>query len=117
MDGQSFLREVAGLIGRGWCCGVAARNCGGSPVEASDPGATNWSLTGALAAVSERPQFDMTALRSALWGISAVIPDSSLDDWNNAEGRTQGDLLEMLARAETSLNENPAPNNGSLHDT
>jgi hypothetical protein len=69
MDGQSLLREVAGLIGGGWCCGAAARNCGGSPVEASDPGATNWSLTGALAAVSDRPEFDITALRSALWGI------------------------------------------------
>jgi hypothetical protein len=27
------------------------------------------------------------------------------------------DALEMLARAETSLNENPAPNNGSSFDT
>jgi hypothetical protein len=116
MDGQTLLREVAGLIGGGWCSGAAARNCEGSPVEASDPGATNWSLTGALAAVSDRPEFDMTALRSALWGISAVIPDSSLDDWNNAEGRTQGDALQMLARAEISLNENPAPNNGSSLD-
>jgi hypothetical protein len=117
MNGQSFLREAALLIGRGWCCGAAARDCAGAPVEASDPGATNWSLTGALAAVSDRPEFDMTALRSALWGISAVIPDSSLDDWNNAQGRTQGDALQMLARAETSLDENPAPNNGSSHDT
>jgi hypothetical protein len=117
MDGQSFLREVAGLIGGGWCCGAAARNSGGSAVEALDPGATNWSLTGALAVVSDRPEFDMTALRSALWGISAVIPDSSLDNWNDAEGRSQGDLLEMLAQAETSLDENPAPNNGSSLDT
>jgi hypothetical protein len=116
MDGQNLLREVAGLIGGGWCCHAAARNCDGSPVEASDPAATNWSLTGALAVVSDRPEFDMTALRSALWGISAVIPDSSLDDWNDADGRTQGEALQMLARAETSLNENPAPNNGSSLD-
>lgn len=54
----------------------------------------------------------MTALRSALWGISSVISDESLDDWNDAEGRTHGDAVQMLARAETSLNENPAPNNG-----
>lgn len=116
MNGHTFLREVACLIGGGWCCGAAARNCEGSPVEASDPAATNWSLTGALAAVSDRPEFDMTALRNALWGISSVIPDSSLDDWNNARGRTQGDTLQMLAQAETSLNENPAPNNGSSLD-
>jgi len=117
MDGQTLLREAASLIGVGWCCGAAARNCHGSPVEASDPRATNWSLTGALAAVSDRPEFGITAPRSALWGISAVIPDSSLDDWNNAQGRTQGDTLQMLARAENRLNENPAPNNGSSLDT
>ena len=116
MNGQSFLREVASLIGCGWCCGAPARNCHGDPVEASDPRATNWSLTGALAAVSERPGGDIDALRSALWGISAIIPDSSLDDWNNAEGRSQADALQMLARAETTLSENPAPNNGTSHD-
>ncbi len=116
MNGQSFLREAASLIGCGWCCGAPARNCHGSPVEATDPRATNWSLTGALAVVSERPEADITALRNALWGISAVIPDSSLDDWNNTEGRSQAETLQMLARAENTLNENPAPNNGSSHD-
>ncbi|HKO26776.1 MAG TPA: hypothetical protein VJU80_04905 [Solirubrobacteraceae bacterium] len=113
MDGQAFLREVASLIECGWCRGAAARNCHGAPVGASDAKATAWSLTGALAAVSDRPEFDLTALRSALWGISAVIPDWSLDDWNDTDGRTQGDTLQMLAQAESSLDENPAPNNGS----
>lgn len=113
VDGQTFLREVASLIGSGWCCGADARNCFGSPVTASHSTATAWSLTGALAAVSERPETDITALRSALWGISAVVSDPSLDAWNNAEGRTRTDTLQMLARAETSLNEHPAPNNGS----
>lgn len=117
MDGQTFLREVASLIGSGWCCGADARNCFGSPVEASDAGATAWSLTGALAAVAERPETDITALRSALWGISAVVSDPSLDTWNNAKGRTRAETLQMLAQAETSLNEHPAPNNGSALDT
>lgn len=103
MNGQTLLREAAGLIGCGWCCGAAARNCHGAPVEASDPQATTWSLTGALAAVSERPEFDMTALRHALWGISTVIPDSSLDGWNDTEGRTQGEALQMLGQRRSAL--------------
>ena len=117
MDGQALLREVATLIDCGWCRWADARDSHRFPVAASDPRATAWSLTGALAAVSQRRETDMTALRSALWGISAVIPDSSLDDWNNAEGRTQSQTLQMLVQAETSLNESPAPENGWLPDT
>ena len=116
MEGQTFLREVAGLVGCGWCCGAAARDCHGAPVEASDPRASTWSLTGALAAVSDRPNSDLTALRHALWGISAVIPDRSLDDWNDARGRTQSQILQMLVQAETSLTENPPPRNGWSRD-
>jgi hypothetical protein len=51
--------------------------------------------------------------RSALWGISGVIPDTSLDAWNDAPGRTQEDTLQMLGDAENTLNEHPQPNNGS----
>ena len=112
MDGRAFLREVATLIDCGWCRCADARDRRRFPVAASDPSATAWSLTGALAAVSDLPESDMTALRSALWGISAVIPDSSLDDWNNAAGRTQSETLQMLVKAETSLSENPAPDKG-----
>jgi hypothetical protein len=78
-------------------------------VAASHPTATAWSLLGALAAVSERPRSSESCLRDALWGISGVIPDWSLDAWNDADGRTQADTLRMLADAKTSLEENPPP--------
>lgn len=117
MDGQAFLRETAVLIASGWCCGAEARNGSGSAVEAFDRSATAWSLRGALAVVAERPDAEEGALRDALWGISGVIPDWELDNWNDAAGRTQEDTLQMLAHAQTSLDENPPPDTGWSPDT
>lgn len=108
MNGHDVLRETATLIQRGWCCGADARDCYGVPVAASDPAATAWSLPGALALVSEA-ETDLRALRDALWGISGVIPDWSLEDWNDAPGRSQADTLDMLAGASTSLTRQPPP--------
>jgi hypothetical protein len=108
MNGDAFLQETANLIGRGWCCGADARDCSGTAVAASDPTAVSWSLPGALAAVSERPNA-LTALPDALWGISGVIPDSSLADWNDTPGRTQTQTLHMLTSASHSLNNEPPP--------
>ena len=112
MTGQAVLRETAELIQRGWCCGADARDCRGEAVGASDPAATAWSLLGALVAVSERPGRGSSDLRDALWGISGVIPDHSLDAWNDADGRTQQDTVEMLGRARTSLGSHPPPTAG-----
>jgi len=109
MNGASLLRQTATLIERGWCCGAEARDGAGAAVEAADPAAVSWSLLGALVLVSDRPDASLTALRDALWGISGVITDSSLDDWNDRVGRTQTDTLDMLARAGASLQRHPAP--------
>lgn len=78
-------------------------------VAASDPNATAWSLTGALAFVSERQDASLSALSDALWGISGVIADSSLDSWNDARGRSQAETLRMLGSASTSLARHPPP--------
>lgn len=109
MNGHDVLRETAALIGRGWCCGADARDCFGVAVAASDPAATAWSLPGALACVSEKPSADLDALRHALWGISGVIPDTSLEGWNDCPGRSQAEALEMLAGASSSLEHQPPP--------
>jgi hypothetical protein len=110
MNGHDVLRETATLIRRGWCRGADARDCSGIAVAASHPDATAWSLPGALAAVSDRPDADLGALRDALWGISGAISEWSLDDWNNAPGRSQSETLQMLAVASTSLTRQPPPN-------
>ena len=112
MDGQAFLRETARLIGAGWCRDADARDSEGAAVGASDPSATAWSLLGALVAVSERLDGDTRALRDALWGITGVMPEASLDGWNNAHGRTQHAILRMLVDAETSLAVHPPPETG-----
>jgi hypothetical protein len=109
MNGHDVLHETALLIGKGWCRGADARDCFGLAVAASDPAETAWSLPGALARVSERPEADLGALRDALWGISGVIPDASLEHWNDAAGRSQEEMLTMLAGASRSLSHHPPP--------
>lgn len=109
MNGHDFLRETKALIRQGWCRGADARDSAGNAVAAYDPAARSWSLTGALALVSERPDASLGALSDALWGISGVIPGSSLDGWNNAAGRSQSETLHMLVRACASLTEQPPP--------
>jgi hypothetical protein len=109
MDGHDVLHEAAELIRKGWCCGADARDPFGAEVGPSDPAATAWSLPGALARVFDRPDADLGALRDALWGISGVIPDSSLARWNDAPGRSQAETLTMLAGASTSLAHQPPP--------
>ena len=109
MNGHDYLHETARLIRRGWCSGADARDRRGAAVPAADPAAVAWSLAGALAHVSERRDASLSALSDALWGISGVIPDSSLDAWNNASGRTQAATLHMLASASTSLSRQPPP--------
>lgn len=112
MDGQAFLRATADLIETGWCRGADARDCQGHAVEACDPSAAAWSLVGALFVVSERGDADRASLRDALWAISGVIPDASLEGWNDADGRTRAQTLRMLAHAQTRLDEGPPPRNG-----
>jgi hypothetical protein len=101
MNGHDFLHATATLIGKGWCCGADARDCHGKAVAPSDSTATAWSLLGALAFVSERA--GRGALEDALWGISGVIPDWSLEDWNDAPGRSQAETMQMLASASSAL--------------
>jgi hypothetical protein len=109
MNGHDVLRETATLIRTGWCCGADARDSFGRAVAASDPRAVSWSLLGALARVSDQREADLGSLKDALWGISGVISDSSLEHWNDAPGRSQGEALEMLAVASTSLSSEPPP--------
>ena len=95
MDGETFLRRTAHLISHGWCRGAEARDHSGAPTAPFDPAAISWSLRGALAAVSARPDSDEKTLRDALWGISGVIPDASLDAWNDAPGRNPDDQIAL----------------------
>ena len=109
MDGHDILRETAGLIRQGWCRGADARDDAGNAVSAYATTARAWSLTGALAVVAEMPGASLVSLGDALWGISGVISDSVLDDWNNARGRKQTDVLQMLEHSSANLTRQPPP--------
>ncbi|HKO29059.1 MAG TPA: hypothetical protein VJU80_16495 [Solirubrobacteraceae bacterium] len=109
MNGHDFLKETATVIRTGWCSGADARDSAGKAVPVHDPAARAWSLTAALALVSERSGASLSSLSDALWGISGVIPDWSLDAWNNAAGRSQTEALQMLDDASSSLTRRPPP--------
>jgi hypothetical protein len=108
-DGHIFLEETAKLIRRGWCQGADARDSSGRAVQASDPTATSWSLPGAFAVVLGLPGADIAALKDAMWKVSGVIADPSLQDWNDVPGRTQAETLQMLARAASKTDNHPLP--------
>jgi hypothetical protein len=107
MSGDDFLHETAAVIHAGWCSGADARDSSGRAVELHD-------REGLVAHRRSRPRLRATRRHSgrlgdALWGISGVIPDWSLDAWNNVAGRNQAETLEMLADASTSLAGRPPP--------
>lgn len=96
------LEQAKDLIVEGWCQGAQARE-GHSDALAppNSPRAKRWSLEGALhaAATSNRPAM------AAMWGFAAKAigcsPDSpqAFARWNDAPGRTRGEVLLALDTA------------------
>lgn len=101
-----ILWRAHDLVAFGWCQGADATDAEHQPVEPWSARACHWSLLGALAAALGPPQQDtpespalITELRLALVAISDLIPDWSLQHWNDHPNRTQSGVLEMLAAA------------------
>jgi hypothetical protein len=101
-----ILRRAHDLIAFGWCQGADATDADHNPVEPWSAHACRWSLLGALAAglgpVEKDTREDlplMAELRLALVAIGTLIPDWSLQHWNDSRLRTRTDVLGMLAAA------------------
>jgi hypothetical protein len=105
-----MLSEARGLLVSGWSRGAQARNGAGDAVAAWSDDARSWSLLGALLASwhSHNGRRDMTfvahgldarALGDATQAIGEVTGTASLDGWNDAQGRTLGDVLATIDRA------------------
>ena len=80
----------------GWCQGAGSRNAEGREVRSAAPDAVSWCLTGGITAsslVTERGWLRMTdAIRE--------IVGKDITGWNDAPGRTQGEVVELLERVE-----------------
>jgi hypothetical protein len=111
---EEMLADAYELVLNGWCQGVAARDEFGEPVEPSSASARGWSAPGALARIWERsndrfgPALD--AFQVANLALAAVVGEVP-QVWNDAEGRTQWQVLDALALAahEVSPASTPVP--------
>jgi hypothetical protein len=102
-----ILRRAHHLVTFGWCQQTDATDAEHDPVDPWSARACHWSLLGALAAALGPPRQDnspesptvVAELRLALLAVSEVIPDWSLQQWNDDPRRTQAGVVEMLAAA------------------
>jgi hypothetical protein len=107
LTAAEILRRVHDLVAFGWCQGADATDEAGSPVDPWSLHACHWSLLGALAAALGAPNLHtpetparIAELRLALIAISDLIPDWSLEHWNDHPARTQAGVVATLASAQ-----------------
>ena len=100
MTASELLREAETLVALGWCQHATARTHEGASIDVAAGNAAEWSLLGALQAVTFRDaSTTVDDLRDALSAIAELIEDPSLAHWNDEEGRTQADVCGLLSRA------------------
>jgi hypothetical protein len=105
-NGTALVEELLELayefVREGWCQGAAARDACGRPVSPSSAFATRWSAPGALerawARHDDRFGLALDAFERAnlaLAGATGEVPQA----WNDADGRTLQEVLDVLAEA------------------
>jgi hypothetical protein len=107
ISATEILRRARDLIAFGWCQGFDATDAAHHPVDPWSAHACHWSLLGAFAAAlgppdphtPEKPAL-IAELRLALIAVSDLIPDWSLQHWNDHPARTQADIVATLANAQ-----------------
>ena len=92
---------------KGWCRHYYANTADGTPVEYDDNQAVSWCLVGALRLESDD---DKTEMYSVSEEIRNHIDGFSLATWNDARGRTQGEVLELLAKVRQSVSNDRSSN-------
>ena len=120
MDGlaEEMLVDAYELVLNGWCQGMAARDEFGEPVEPSSASARGWSAAGALARIWERsddrfgPALD--AFQVANLALAVVVGEVP-QVWNDAEGRTQWEVLDALALAAHEVSPASTPVSAAVH--
>ena len=112
MTVNQVLSKVLAKIEQGWCQKVPARRYGGFTVKPTDLRACEWCLIGAVrSAVYEPGEPDLSldayqlaidvhnrlavALDNPIWD----VPKFVLQDWNDSDDRTRGDVLRLIRKA------------------
>lgn len=104
MTPQEILIEARARIARGWVQGRFAQDNRGVLVHSYSSEAVSWCLDGALIAVGATSSYtDYHAAHDLVWGALGEPREprisNSLTRWNDAEGRTQDEVLAVLDRA------------------
>ena len=115
---EEMLADAYELVLNGWCQGMAARDEFGEPVEPFSASARGWSAAGALARIWERsddrfgPALD--AFQVANLALAVVVGEVP-QVWNDAEGRTQWEVLDALALAAHEVSPASTPVSAAVH--
>jgi hypothetical protein len=99
---EEMLADAYELVLSGWCQGAGARDEFRQPTEPASALARQWSAPGALARVWERsddplgPALEAFQVANlAIAGVVRAVPQ----EWNDAEDRTQRQVLDAIALA------------------
>lgn len=115
---EEMLADAYELVLSGWCQGAAARDELGEPVEPASASARGWSAPGALARVWERGSDPfgpaLEAFQVANLALAAVVRETP-QAWNDAEGRTQWQVLDAVALAAHRVSPAQAPVPSVVH--
>ena len=101
----TILRDARALVVRGWTQYTAARDAEGLIIFSDHPTATCWCLSAAIAVAfskggthpyAREQHLDLLLTFSAEIGRPADILWSSIETWNDTEGRTQADVIDLV---------------------
>lgn len=83
-------------IRKGWCQHSAARDAYGHSVDACDPQASEWCLSGAIVAAYPEEVVVREKIYPRLKKKLDVTSISNIINWNDAVPRTQLQVIELL---------------------
>jgi hypothetical protein len=99
---EEMLADAYELVLSGWCQGASARDEYKQPTEPSSALARQWSAPGALTRVWQRSSDPfgpaLEAFQAANLALASVV-HAVPQVWNDAEDRTQRQVLDALALA------------------
>ena len=94
---RETLVEMREYIARGWCQHDCAQNSKKEPVFFNSPDICFVCLTGALYLV--HPHLNLPTFHALNSRLEKILGVESIGAWNDAPGRTQGEVLELLDTA------------------
>ena len=99
---EEMLADAYDLVLSGWCQGASARDEFKQPTEPSSAFAREWSAPGALTRVWRRSSDPfgpaLEAFQAANLALAGVV-HAAPQEWNDAEDRTQWQVLDAIALA------------------